>query len=286
MLLFVPERMGAEMGERRLYGQFCGLAGALDLVGERWTLLVIRELLPGPARFGDVLANLPGIGPNLLSLRLRTLAEAGIVEQRRTEQDGRGREYQLTERGEALREPVLALARWGLGQLSPADGDRGETRASWSLLAVEAMVRGRAATGVAEDYEFRVGGVVFHVSARGDRATVVRGAASAPAIVVTTDPGTFVEIGARIVSPFVAAVSGRLSVEGDPAAVDRCLGLMGLTSSGTLGRIGGEGGAGGPARSGGRLEEPAQPGGDDGDGVVGPVDESGPLEVREELSHP
>jgi len=218
------------MAEKRLYGQFCGLAGALDLVGERWTLLVIRELLPGPTRYNDILVNLPGIGPNLLSLRLRTLAEAGVLEQRRTEHDGRGREYQLTERGEALREPVLALARWGLGQLSTAGGERGETRASWSFLAVEAMMHDSTAADVTENYEFRVGGVVFHISVVGGHATAVRGPATAPAITVTTDAETFVEIGARIVSPFAAAVSGRLSIEGDSAAVERCTTLMGLTT--------------------------------------------------------
>lgn len=216
------------MSDKRNYGQFCGLAGALDLVGERWTLLVIRELLPGPARYNDILANLPGIGPNLLSLRLRSLTESGLLTQRRTEHDGRGREYQLTDEGEALREPVLALARWGLGQLAKAGAERGETRAAWSFLAVEAMMQRFTDPATTEDYEFRVSGVVFHIQVVDGHARAMRGPSTAPAITVTTDTETFVEIGARIVTPFAALLSGRLVIQGDQAAVTRCTALMGL----------------------------------------------------------
>ncbi|WP_309239820.1 helix-turn-helix domain-containing protein [Actinomadura sp. J1-007] len=97
---------------RRIYGQYCGLAGALDLVGERWTLLIVRELLVGPCRYNQLQSNLPGIGTNLLAERLRFLTEAGLVRQRGRE-GSKVRLYELTEQGEGLREPVLALARWG-----------------------------------------------------------------------------------------------------------------------------------------------------------------------------
>src|SRR5688500_15485784 len=110
------------MAVKRDYGQFCGLAGGLNVIGERWTLLVVRELLIGPARFNDIMDNLAGIGPNLLADRLRTLVAHGVVEQASVPGDGRGKLYRLTALGEELRAPVLGLAKWGLGFLE-ADGE-------------------------------------------------------------------------------------------------------------------------------------------------------------------
>src|SRR5688572_32363812 len=95
---------------RRNYGQYCGLASALDVVGERWTLLIIRELLLGPRRYGELLAELPGIGTNLLAERLKSLVEMGVL----TKPVSRDQGYELTELGRQLREPVLMLARWGM----------------------------------------------------------------------------------------------------------------------------------------------------------------------------
>jgi DNA-binding HxlR family transcriptional regulator len=212
----------------RTYGQFCGLAAGLDLLGERWTLLVIREMLHGPVRFNDILANLPGVGPNLLAARLRRLTEAGVVEMHRTSSDGRGREYGLTTRGRRLREPILMLARWGLEELISAEDPHGATRASWSVLAVEGMIFDAAAPTVTETYDFRIGEEVFHIDVDGGRAVVRRGPSTQPALILTTDIETFIEIGARLLSPFVAAASGRLTMEGEPAALVRCTGLMGL----------------------------------------------------------
>lgn len=99
----------------RTYGQVCPLACALDLLGERWTLLVVRELLLGPRRFGELDAHLPGAGPNRLSTRLKRLREAGVTE--RTA-DGA---HVLTEYGEGLRAPVLGLGSWGLSLLPAFD---------------------------------------------------------------------------------------------------------------------------------------------------------------------
>src|SRR3954464_15345772 len=98
---------------KRSYNQFCGLAKALDIVGERWTLLVVRNLLLGPRRYSDLLAELPGLTTNLLAKRLQDLEAAGLVERR----DGRASNgavtYALTERGLALDPVVNELGRWG-----------------------------------------------------------------------------------------------------------------------------------------------------------------------------
>ena len=96
----------------RTYNQDCILAHALDLLGERWTLLIIRDLFLGPQRFGDLQAGLPGIGANLLSKRLKELEEAGLVEAV-TSGDARGR-YRLSETGEALRPAVRTMMKWSI----------------------------------------------------------------------------------------------------------------------------------------------------------------------------
>jgi DNA-binding HxlR family transcriptional regulator len=97
----------------RQYDDPCGVARALDLVGERWTLLVVRELLFGPKRFSDLVRGLPGMSQNVLSQRLRELGDAGLLERRRLGPPVSGQVYELTERGAALRPVVIELARWG-----------------------------------------------------------------------------------------------------------------------------------------------------------------------------
>jgi DNA-binding HxlR family transcriptional regulator len=216
------------MTDRRQYGQLCGLAAALDVIGERWTLLIVRELLISPARFNEVLENLPGMGPNLLSERLRTLTALGVVEHCPVPGDGRGKMYRLTTAGESLRGPVLDLARWGLGFLTAADAETGVSRASWGFLAVQAMISGRTVPDVEESYEFQVDAEVFHIEIGDGKSVAARGPAADPAIVVTTDAATFVQIGSRMLSPFQAVVTGRLKIDGDADAIVRCTDLIGL----------------------------------------------------------
>jgi len=218
--------------DKRAYGQFCGLATALDLVGERWTLLIIRELLLGSARFSELSENLPGIGPNLLSSRLQTLVAGGIAESAPVSGDGRGRGYRLTEAGEQLRRPVLSLARWGLHRLDHEAMQTGYTRAAWGFLAVEAMILDAPVPQIDEVYEFRVEKERFHIRVEGGSAVAGRGCApdSHPSVVATTDAETFVRIGAELLSPFEAAVTGKLTIEGDYEAIERCTRLMGLAT--------------------------------------------------------
>lgn len=217
------------MTAKRNYGQFCGLAAGLNVIGERWALLIVRELLIGPARFNELLANLPGLGPNLLSDRLRALTEHGVIDAASVPGDGRGRRYRLTQRGEQLREPLLSLARWGMPFLTEEDAASGTARAAWGFLAVEAMIHGRPVPDVDEDYEFRVADEVFHIEVRGEAATTRRGpATNGPALVVTTDAETFVRIGAEMRTPFEALLSGRLKIDGEADAVQRCVEFMGL----------------------------------------------------------
>ncbi|MEV5830911.1 winged helix-turn-helix transcriptional regulator [Spirillospora sp. NPDC052242] len=212
--------------QRRNYGQYCGLAGALDVIGERWTLLIIRELLTGSCRYNELQGNLPGIGTNLLAERLKFLMETGLVRQR-TLPGSKVKTYELTEQGEGLRETVLSLARWGLGLLG-APRAEDVVRPRWGVLAVEAMVD-PAAAGPDEVYEFRVDDEVFHVDVQDGEVKVRHGAPhSEPVLVVSTDAVTFVEIGSGRLNPLEATLTRRLVMEGDEEAVLRCSRLLGL----------------------------------------------------------
>lgn len=126
----------------RSYGQFCALARSLDLVGDRWTLLIVRELLPGPMRYTPLKASLAGIATNLLADRLRTMEANGLVERRL---EGDGVAYALTSRGAQLREPMEALGRWGVPLLATGRGDDA-FQPRWLTLALPALLRGVTAT--------------------------------------------------------------------------------------------------------------------------------------------
>jgi DNA-binding HxlR family transcriptional regulator len=213
---------------KRDYGQFCGLAAGLNVVGERWTLLIVRELLIGPVRFSEMIDNLPGIGPNLLADRLRGLAEQGVIEQLPVPGDGRGKLYLLTERGQELRAPLLSLAKWGMQFLGEGDRD-GSVRAEWGFVAVQAMVIPERIPDVDESYEFRVGDRAFTVEVSGGEVSYRLGAGMDPALVITSDPETFVRIGARMISPFDALAAGEIKIEGAAEAVQRCTRMLGLS---------------------------------------------------------
>lgn len=125
----------------RSYGQYCGLARALEVVGDRWNLLIVRQLLIAPARYQELLEGLPGIATNLLADRLRDLEAAGVIE-RRLAEDSRAITYALTSWGAQLREPIEGLIRWSTPLM--IRGPEGDTFPAGSLLvALPALLRGR-----------------------------------------------------------------------------------------------------------------------------------------------
>jgi DNA-binding HxlR family transcriptional regulator len=127
--------------KRRSYEQHCGLARALDLVGERWTLLIVRDLLLGPRRYGDLLGSLDGITTNLLAKRLQEMAKLGLLEKRRLPPPASSDVYALTEAGRALEPAVMELARWG-GRLleHPRQSDKRDI--GWALLSMKRRYAG------------------------------------------------------------------------------------------------------------------------------------------------
>ncbi|RKE18470.1 HxlR family transcriptional regulator [Streptomyces sp. TLI_171] len=104
---------------RRSYDQYCAVARALDAVGERWSLLIVRELLGGPRRYTDLHADLPGVSTDILATRLKQLEGEGLVERRRLERPANATVYELTDRGTGLRPVIEALAHWGGPELGP-----------------------------------------------------------------------------------------------------------------------------------------------------------------------
>src|SRR5512132_2738011 len=138
------------MATKRTYGDRCGIARALDVVGERWALLVVRELLLGPKRFTDLRAGLPGLSPDVLSQRLRELEQAGLVRRRKLAPPAGSRVYELTERGVALEPVVLALGRWGASSPFPP-GDAGIGVDAF-VIALRTLFDPRAADGLRASY--------------------------------------------------------------------------------------------------------------------------------------
>jgi DNA-binding HxlR family transcriptional regulator len=210
----------------RSYHQFCPAARALDVVGERWALLIVRELLAGPKRYTDLQAGLPGIGPNVLAERLRRLEQAGVVRKRRLPPPAASTVYELTERGAELRAVLNALFDWGLqllGDVTDADA----VKASYWLPALQMAGRRDALPADVEDtYEFRIGEEIVTVTARAGSIDASSGAAVSPDLVLKTDERTFAALGSGRVTPEHAVESGRLEVEGDPSAAERCAAIF------------------------------------------------------------
>lgn len=138
----------------RDYGQYCGLARSLDVVGDRWNLLIVRQLLMGPARYGELREGLSGVATNLLTDRLRDLETAGVIE-RQLSDDSSAITYALTEWGAQLREPIYALVRWST-PLMIHGPESDEFRPEWLLVALPALFEGRVPT----DHSATVGIVV------------------------------------------------------------------------------------------------------------------------------
>lgn len=172
----------------RAYGQFCGFARAMEIVGERWALLIIRDLMVGPKRFGDLLRGLPGIPTNILTTRLKELEEAGIVRRRALARPSRGVAYELTERGLELEEPVLAIGRWGAKLLDAPRADEVITADSL-VMALRTTFRSPEAKGIRANYELRMGDVTLNAQVNDGKLSAGSGPSASPDLIIETGPG-------------------------------------------------------------------------------------------------
>jgi DNA-binding HxlR family transcriptional regulator len=211
------------------FDQYCPIAHALSLVGERWALLVVRELLKGPRRYTDLSVGLPGIGTNILAARLRDLEAAGIVRRRKLPPPAASTVYELTDYGTELEEVLHAMARWGARTLGlPRSED--DLDAEWGLNAFPALFYPERARGLTETYVFRVDDDVFTVRLEDGRLRTELGAVPDADLELATDMGTFFALASGDLPPQAAVADGRVRLDGDPEALVRCFRIFSFAS--------------------------------------------------------
>jgi DNA-binding HxlR family transcriptional regulator len=204
---------------KRGYGQFCGVVRAVELVGERWALLVVRDLLVGPKRFSDLRRGLPRIPTNILTARLKQLEHAGVVRRRLLPRPAGSVVYELTEYGAELEDVVLRLGRWGAKSLTePGPGDI--VTADSMIMALRSTFRPEAARGRRTSYELRLGDVVIHARVADGKLEVGEGALPDADLVVESGPA-FRALLAGEVTPAEAIESGGVRVTGDGRLLSR-----------------------------------------------------------------
>jgi DNA-binding HxlR family transcriptional regulator/putative sterol carrier protein len=207
------------MPEHR-YSQYCALARALDVAGDRWTLLIVRELAPGPRRFTDLIDGLPGVSRKLLTDRLRALERDGIIARKELPPPAARQVYELTDDGRDLATAVAPLIAWGARRLG--DREPGESfRPRWPAVAMAGLADREAANGVSETYQFLIDGSAFHFTVDDGSIEVHDGRAEDPAVTWTTDEETWADIVTGKVRFSPAVATGALTVTGDPQAVKR-----------------------------------------------------------------
>jgi DNA-binding HxlR family transcriptional regulator len=207
------------------YDQYCPMAHALSLVGERWSLLIVRELLRGPKRYTDLAHGLPGIGTNILASRLKDLEEGGVIEKRKLPPPAASTVYELTEYGAGLQEALYALARWGARSLGPPT-KKDDLYEDWGLNALPAVFNSEEARGLTETYVLKIGEDAFTARIVDGVLEPSCGAAADADLVVETDPETFFLLCAGQLEPKDAVKSGRASVKGDRALLERCFRVL------------------------------------------------------------
>ncbi|HEY1095476.1 MAG TPA: winged helix-turn-helix transcriptional regulator [Glycomyces sp.] len=221
---FIPELSSG--GTVRTYGDGCPAAHALDLVGERWSLLVVRELLLGPKRFTDLRAGLHGASANVLSQRLRELEAHGVVTKRRLPPPAASKVYELTEWGRDLEPVIVFLLRWGARSAAiPLDAPMG---ADALILSMRSLFMPVAARGFDAAFELWVDDRPFIAEVIDAQLLLAPGRPEHPHAVIRTDAETLkrLTLGGRSLD--VSLHAGRVTVQGDQAMAERFLGLFRL----------------------------------------------------------
>ena len=214
------------MATMRTYCDGCAAAHALDLIGERWALLVVRELLLGPKRFTDLRAGLPSVSPNVLAQRLRELERAGVVRRRKLPPPAASRVYELTDWGMELEPVIIRLGRWGARSPSrPRDAGLGVDSL---ILSFRTMFDPRAADGLNARYELRLGEESFRAEVADGRFEVARGGTDRPDAIIEADPATLAALVYEGRELAEALSSGDIRIEGEREAVERFLRLFPL----------------------------------------------------------
>jgi DNA-binding HxlR family transcriptional regulator len=209
----------------RTYSQLCGIATALDVIGDRWATLVIRELLLGPLRFGELAAGLPGIGTNTLATRLRQLEASGVIGRQLLPLPDRGTVYELTPYGRELEPVLMGLGRWGTKSMGRLPSDVA-TRSRWLVAAMLAFHDEARRTTRPTTWELRLTDGPFTVRADGGDLTVAAGAPREPDVAITARDEDLHRLLTHRLKPSEAIGSGTVSVDGDPALLQELVSLF------------------------------------------------------------
>lgn len=213
------------------YNQYCGLAYALDKVGERWTILIIRELVAGPRRYKDLIEGLPGISTNLLAARLKSLEEDGLLQRRVLPPPAGSTVYELTPLGLGLEEALIELGKWG-SQFVPQSAEEAALLNVGSYaLTLKTFFRPELAQDVEEGYELHIDDEVMQVRINQGEIEVEQGTAVNPSAIFHTDIATYLGLLQRRIQPDEAIAASLIQIEGDPNALVRFLDLCGLPVS-------------------------------------------------------
>jgi DNA-binding HxlR family transcriptional regulator len=219
--------MAATQTPRKTYEQYCPVARTLDVVGERWTLLIVRDLLMGPKRYTDLRAGLPGIATDILTARLRTLEQAGFLRRRELPRPAPATVYALTEEGLQLSHAILALGQVGMATLAgPKPGE--DVRAERIVLGLRVSFRREEFADLTETYELTIGGEPFTVDIRDGAVDTRPGTASSPAIRLRTDADTFVALLTGELAAGVALADDRSVLDGERKVLERFIEAFGF----------------------------------------------------------
>jgi DNA-binding HxlR family transcriptional regulator len=196
----------------RSYNQYCGVARALDLVGERWALLIVRELVLGPKRFTDLREGLPGVATNVLSNRLRQLERDGIVGRRRLPPPAPVQVYELTDYGRELVPVMLALGRWGASTMGPRTTAQ-SIRSEWLAVALKAFFDPESATGLSAVIGLDLDGALFTLHVDDGRLEITASDGVPVDLSIVSD--------AELLIQFLAGAPVSVTAEGDRDLLER-----------------------------------------------------------------
>jgi DNA-binding HxlR family transcriptional regulator len=207
----------------RSYGQYCSVAKALDVVGDRWTLLIVRELLiQGPSRYTDLRGALPGIATNMLAERLRELESAGLVVREEAEPPIATTLFHLTDAGAELAPVLNALGAWGVRYMAqPAEND--EFRNHWFAFPASLFLRDRTPEGPPIAIELRTTGRPAVIEVAGGAVSTRLGTTPSPDLVLSGSPKLILGLLSAHLTPDAAREAG-LEIEGDAGVLERLTG--------------------------------------------------------------
>ncbi len=203
----------------RAYGQYCGLARALEIIGERWAVLIVRDLLVGPKRFTDLLHGLPRIPTNVLAARLKELEAGGVVRRRLLPRPAGSVIYELTEYGAELEDAIVMLGRWGAKLLDEPRSDEIITKDSM-VMALRSTFDAKAARTLRANYELHFGDIVIHARIDKGKLKVAAGPFPKADLIIEAGPA-IKELMAGTITPSQAIKKGIVRLTGDPGLLTR-----------------------------------------------------------------